>query len=231
MLRHLTNMLSFPQRVDDLTLTVGGHMSAWYVEKFNAAVPVTAQAALAAAIQTGYREATEYCRLRFQRFGWKRALGASRWFHLEEALLRLRDDFPELDAIQLPNISRSHFFGLARTGDIYFTIAKVADRAAKPPAALFRRALQSPIQLSWLNGWDALPPDGICALLIHGPDFEDPSQPAFARIKFMDGADSYLPEHIDLHKLFIAAPPAIERIEIEKRQLVQPRLRHQERSS
>jgi len=205
-------------------------MPVWYLEKFNRAVPIELQAGLAYALQTGYLEAAEHCRRRFQRFGWEKALGANRWFFLEEALLRLRDEYPVLDAVRLPNVSHSHYFGLARMGDVYFTIAKVADPTAKPPSTLFRQALQSPVQFSWLDGWGGLPPDGLCALLIHGPDSEDPSKPAFARVKFMDGTDHYLSEHIDLYKQFIGVPPSVERIQIEKRQLVQPRRQPQQQS-
>jgi hypothetical protein len=206
-------------------------MSDWYVEKFNKLVPLEAQAAVAFSLLAGYAEAAKYCRRRFPRFGWQRALGAVRWFHIEEALLGLADECPTLRPVLLPNCVRSHHFGLAQTDDVYFTIAKVATPTAKPPSALFRHDLQSPVQMSWLDEWESLPPAGLCALLIHGPDEDDPSRPAFARIKFMDGADAYLPEHIDLYRDFIAAPSLVERVEIERRQLVQPRRVPQERSN
>jgi len=195
-------------------------VSAWYVEQFNSEVAEEVQAALAVAILSGYLKAAENCKSRFSMFGWKKAIGANRWFHIEEALLRQRLQHDVLRTMQLPNVSRSHHFGLMRSETTYFTVAKVARPDAKPPRALFRSALQSPVQLSWLDGWETLPASGLCALIIHGPYRDDASRPAFMRIKFMDGADSYLPEQIDLHRKFLADPIEVKRIHIPERQLV-----------
>lgn len=195
----------------------------WYIEQFELEVSQAVQADLAVAVQTGYQEAAEICKMHFPLFGWEKAIGPNRWFYIEEAILRLRLQHDVLRTMQLPNISHSHHFGLARTDRAYFTIAKVARADARPPTAMFRSALQSPIQLSWLNGWEALPDDALCALLIHGPYRDDPSRPAFLRIKFMDGQDGYLPHDIDLHRKFLAQPAVVQRVEIPDRQLVRPR--------
>jgi hypothetical protein len=198
-------------------------MSAWYIEQFSAQVGENVQADLAFAVLGGYLEAAEACKTRFSMFGWEKAIGLNRWFHIEEALLRLRLDHDVLNTVQLPNVSNSHHFGLVRSDSVYFTVAKVARPDAKPPRAMFRSALQSPVQLSWLGGWEALPRGGLCALLIHGPYADDQSRPAFLRIKFMDGNDRYLPEEIDLHRKFLSDLIDVKRVQIPKKQLVRAR--------
>lgn len=198
-------------------------MSAWYVDQFQEEVGDEVQADLAFAILGGYLEAAEACKTRLAMFGWKKAIGANRWFHIEEALLRLRVDHDVLNTMQLPNVSHSHHFGLVHSDSVYFTVAKVARPDAKPPRAIFRSALQSPVQLSWLDGWEALPEGGLCALLIHGPYRDDRSRPAFMRIKFMDGNDHYLPEEIDLHRKYLSDLIEVKRVQIPSKQLVRAR--------
>ena len=198
-------------------------MVPWYIEQFQSEVGEDVQADLAFAVQSGYSEAAEACKQRFPSFGWEKAIGANRWFFIEEALLRLRGQHDVLQTMQLPNVSHSHHFGIARTESAYFTIAKVLRADARPPRAIFRTALQSPIQLSWLDGWEVLPSGALCALLIHGPYSDDPARPAFLRIKFMDGRDGYLPQDIDLHRKFLSGDAVVQRVEIPNRQLVRPK--------
>lgn len=194
-----------------------------YVDRFEAAVSTEIQAAIALAMLAGYREAAAWARTELRAFGWEEALGAIRWFLLQEKLLQLRDRYPVLRTNTMRNTSGSHVFGLVQVDDVYFTVSKVSRPDAKPPDAEFRRLLQSPVQLSWLDDWSVLPVDGVYALLIHGPCNDDPTQPGFIQIKFMDGNDGYLPQHIDLHKRYLAAPPAVPREEISKRRLVRAR--------
>jgi len=197
-------------------------VAAWYVEQFNDEVQETVQADLALAIQTGYAEAAEAAKL-FSLYGWQKAVPINRWLYLQEAILRLRIEHEILQTYQLPNATRSHYFGLVKSDSIHFTVAKVERPNAKPPRALFRTALQSPIQTSWLEDWSILPaPGGLCALLIHGPYRDDASRPAFLRIKFMDGADHYLPEDIDLHKKFLFHSAGVSKVHIPDLQLVRP---------
>lgn len=198
-------------------------MPAWYIDRFNSEVSDGVLADLAFAMQRGYMEAAEACKDRFPHFGSEKAVGVNRWFFIEEALLGLRAQHDALRAVQLPNYTRSHHFALLRTYTTYFTVAKVARPDAAPPKALFRTALQSPLQLSWLDGWQGLPVDGLCALLIHGPYRDDPSTPAFLQIKFMDGEEGYLPEHIDLHKEYLSPTATVPRVDIPERLLVRTR--------
>ena len=204
-------------------LDIGVAMSSWYADQFESEIDEQAQAAIALAIHGAYIEAAEACKAHFPEFGWRNVVGAIRWFYIEEALMRIRGDHQVLQTVRLPNVSRTHFFGLTRSETTFFTIAKVARPHSKPPRALFRSSLQSPIQLSWLEGWQTLPPAALCALLIHGPYRDDPVRPAFMRIKFMDGNDQYLPEHIDLHQRFVADLPEVEQVLIQPRQLAHAR--------